>query len=355
MYSDAEAEEFLCSMLGGSCDLDPAVVKDVFGHSGYDVEKALDALLDLCDSTSNRSTKKMYGDHEERAQTERSIHDTLNGGNNNYKPLRGHLVTQSYPSGMKAAHEPSMGHDDRDNARSHESSEMQFLMEYSRGKLNLQQDVLESLFNVPIMSKQESGSMNWKKALKNVEYFAQGFEYNPTSSSIKRDEAEGYKGFRSAADQHREAMKSFYQQAAVAYAKGDRAHASYLSEKGNGFRKLAQTADEKASQAIFEARNKDIRNAVTIDLHGQHVKQAMKLVKVHLLLLAYVPSIKFLRVITGYGTHSIGKGRLKQSVTGLLRKEDIPWSEENPGTLVIEIDRSKKYSFMDVDSDDGTD
>lgn len=30
-YSQEEAEEFLCSMLGGSCDLDPAVVKDVFG------------------------------------------------------------------------------------------------------------------------------------------------------------------------------------------------------------------------------------------------------------------------------------------------------------------------------------
>ena len=29
--SREEAEEFLCSMMGGTCELDPAVVKDVFG------------------------------------------------------------------------------------------------------------------------------------------------------------------------------------------------------------------------------------------------------------------------------------------------------------------------------------
>jgi hypothetical protein len=53
--------------------------------------------------------------------------------------------------------------------------------------------------------------------------------------------------------------------------------------------KQAQRADERASQDIFVARNKGIENVVTIDLHGQHVKPAMKLLKLHLLFGSYVP------------------------------------------------------------------
>lgn len=35
-------------------------------------------------------------------------------------------------------------------------------------------------------------------------------------------------------------------------------------------------------------RNKSIENVITIDLHGQHVRQALRLLKVHLLFGAYV-------------------------------------------------------------------
>lgn len=151
--------------------------------------------------------------------------------------------------------------------------------------------------------------------------------------------------------------------------------------------KVAQVADEKASQDIFEARsehlknkanqsflvaispllfnftiwtklsleicrNKSIKNVITIDLHGQHVKHAIRLLKIHLLFGVYMPcknllqplisivlvflalmpnefylvsscycilfvfciAVKFLRVITGCGSHGVGKSKLKQSV-----------------------------------------
>ena len=45
----------------------------------------------------------------------------------------------------------------------------------------------------------------------------------------------------------------------------------------------------KPSLDLYLCRNKGIENVITIDLHGQHVKQAMKLLKMHLLLGAYVP------------------------------------------------------------------
>ncbi|KAJ6345304.1 hypothetical protein OIU78_008053, partial [Salix suchowensis] len=48
---EKEAEQFLCSMLGNDCELSMGVVRDVLCQCGYDVEKALDALLDLSASS----------------------------------------------------------------------------------------------------------------------------------------------------------------------------------------------------------------------------------------------------------------------------------------------------------------
>lgn len=91
-------------------------------------------------------------------------------------------------------------------------------------------------------------------------------------------------------------------------------------------------------------RNKGIENVITIDLHGQHVKQAMKYVKSLLLLGTYVPgkclllshlmyslfhtnkactfwfsfiwlpAVQTLRLITGCGSHGAGKSKVKQTV-----------------------------------------
>ncbi|KAL6499851.1 hypothetical protein OROGR_027761 [Orobanche gracilis] len=114
---------------------------------------------------------------------------------------------------------------------------------------------------------------------------------------------------------------------------------------------MAQEADEKASQDIFTARNKSIKNVVTIDLHGQHIKQAMELLKLHLLFGAYVRSVRSFRVITGCGSHGVGKSNLKNSVINLLQKEGIAWSEENQGTLLIRLDRQTDFTFSDSRSE----
>jgi hypothetical protein len=45
----------------------------------------------------------------------------------------------------------------------------------------------------------------------------------------------------------------------------------------------------RAPVISYVGRNKHITNTVTIDLHGQHVKQAMKLLKVHMLVCVCMP------------------------------------------------------------------
>ncbi|KAF3662965.1 hypothetical protein FXO37_12228 [Capsicum annuum] len=102
----------------------------------------------------------------------------------------------------------------------------------------------------------------------------------------------------------------------------------------------------------FCCRNKNIENIITIDLHGQHVKPAMRLLKLHLLFGAFVRSVRLFRVITGCGVHGVGKSKLKNSVVELLRKERIECTEENRGTLLIKLNGRMNFSFLDADDDD---
>lgn len=216
----------------------------------------------------------------------------------------------------------------------------------------LQQKVLESLFSIPGCSENEPQHMNWKKVVKKLESFGQAIELCPEPAErALAEKADSYHVFRNAARQHWDTMRSYYQRAGNAYSKGEHAQAAYLSEQGRNFNKLARNADEKASLDIFQARNKNIQNITTIDLHGQHVKQATNLVKLHLLISTFSPSNQLLKVITGSGAQ--GMGKVKQSVIRLLNREGLQWKEDNPGTLVIKVDAFRDYSF--IKSDEGSD
>lgn len=79
------------------------------------------------------------------------------------------------------------------------------------------------------------------------------------------------------------------------------------------------------------------------------------------------------RVITGCGSHGLGKSKLKTSVCqtantymlllhlletatamqviNLLDKEGIEWREENRGALLIKLHGQTNFSFIDSDSD----
>lgn len=55
-----DAEQFLCSMFGDESEISLGVVKDVLGQCGYEVEKALDALLELSSSSRKRRCSSEY-------------------------------------------------------------------------------------------------------------------------------------------------------------------------------------------------------------------------------------------------------------------------------------------------------
>lgn len=357
-YSIEEGEEFLCSMLGDNSELGMAVVKDVLCQCGYDVEKALDALLDI-------STCSLHSFVEGGGCNHSCTYSELSSEGSAYNDTESLQSTDSsdsayHPSERENDIPQYVGYSCRSGMRCLANSEVRPPSGSRAINPDLQQKVLESLFKVPPNSINEPSSMNWKKAVQQVEAFGQGLEYRKRSVTEpllnathgKEDE---YHVCRSVARKHWDSMRTCYQEAAVAYSSGHRAHAAHLSDTGRIHGNLARKADEKASRELFQARNKDIKNTVTIDLHGQHVKQGIGLLKLHLLLFTYIPSVQFLKVITGCGGDGTGKGKLKCSVTSLAKREGIEWCEENSGTLLLRLDGLKEYSFTEDDGKDDSD
>ncbi|KAK9168142.1 hypothetical protein Syun_000282 [Stephania yunnanensis] len=206
--------------------------------------------------------------------------------------------------------------------------------------------------SVPFCDQFKDG--NWSHHANNCENDSRTFHHHADSVHGKNAD---YQSIRKGATERYDAMKSCYQKAAAAYSRGERGYAAYLSEQGRIQNKMAKEADERASLEIFRTRNQGIHNIVTIDLHGQHVQQAIKILKAHLLIFStYISSVPFLvclavqslRVITGYG-HGVAAGKVKQSVIGLLKKECIEWTEENLGSVLIKLNGRRNFSFMNTD------
>ncbi|CAI9778711.1 unnamed protein product [Fraxinus pennsylvanica] len=345
-WSREDKEQFLCSMLGSECDLNLGVIRDVLCQCGYDFEKALDVLLELSGSSSKQSKCCYDSTDGEDAQflleSNGSLSDEI-------------LNSTSHPSEIEVQDNVSPTVNlFRNLSEVSTASESHCLKETGNSESELPLEVLKSLFNMPTPknAEHEPNTMNWRNVVKKMESLGQRLEpgggEQEQSLHAKGDE---YKAFRVTAKQHWESMNSYYQKAATAFANGEREYASYLSEQGRLHNKRAQEADEKASQDIFTARNKNIENMITIDLHGQHIKQAMRLLKLHLLFGACVRSVQLFRVITGCGRHGVGRSKLKNSVIGLLQKEGITWCEENSGTLIIRLDGRSNFNFLDCDSD----
>ncbi|WZY81069.1 hypothetical protein YC2023_027453 [Brassica napus] len=333
-----KAEQFLTSMLGDDCELSMAVVRDVLCQCGYDVDMvsrlssslhgavlALNVLLDMSSSSSTND-------------------DSLSGRSSRIG-FSDSLADTSFDTDTSES-EPSFwgGFSPRDYSKALMSDP--FTTRQGSCEPFHPQKMLESLFNIPQSTKHEPKTMSWRNVAKKM----QSLGIDASSSSGEGSHPENF-ALDSSIKQPINAYITWLK-AAEAYSKGGRAHAAYLSDKGRAASKLAQRADERASQDIFVARNKGIENMITIDLHGQHVKQAMRLLKMHLLLGAYVPSIQTLRVITGCGSHGFGKSKVKQSVTKLLEREGVGYCEENRGTLLIKLEGcSREFSFIDTESD----
>lgn len=343
--SHEDAEQFLCSMLSDECELGMDLVKDVLSQSAYDVEKALDILLELSAPSSELPKSGQHHNLNAKSEDSRSVPESSES-----------LIDRTSDLASSSESDLNMGFNRRNYFDVLAGFETQSPSSPSpKNTSELTQDVLESLFNTrKKSSKHDPDSMNWRNVVKKMQSLGQSYDYSSEDTAKKQHvfaEGDDYRNYRNTASQHYDSMKSYYHKAATAYANGKREYAGYLSDQGRMCNEKARKADEKASQDIFSSRNKNIENVITIDLHGQHVKQGMKLLKLHLLFGAYVRSVRLFRVITGCGSHGVGKSKLKQSVVDLLETENIEWKEENRGTLLIKLNGQREFNFLDSGSD----
>ncbi|XP_021909886.1 SMR domain-containing protein At5g58720 isoform X2 [Carica papaya] len=306
-------EQLLYSMLGDDCELSMAVVKDVLCQCGYNFYKALDVLLDLSATSSEQSVNgRCLSDSLNYKKDKRF--NTENGDNLEDRPSN--CVTHFSESKLQDS-KWSMNGGDRDYLKVLTTSEAPSPTSPRSRESNLPLKVLESLFNLPRSTEREPDKMDWRNVAKKMQSLGPGFDvYTSSVAELEQDtyvKGDEYHAFRKTANQHWGSMRSYYRKAARAHSNGEQGYAAYLSDQGKTENKLAWKADERASHNIFKARNRGIENVITIDLHGQHVKQAMKILKMHLILGSYVPSVQTLRVITGCGSKGLGRSKVKQS------------------------------------------
>ncbi|KAK4791342.1 hypothetical protein SAY86_031755 [Trapa natans] len=335
-----ETEQFLMSMLGEECDLSLAVIRDVLCECGYNVEMALDVLLDISTLPEQCSlnNKSLIGDANGQEDSSFS-----GSGDENLADKESECTSNSCDSEFQDSIWFS-SNNGRFYAEVFDGSESQNTS-CGATNSNASQEILESFYKIYKTSQHEPRTMDWRNIAKKMSSLSSGTHIG--SNIAEPSVGEEYESYRKEAQHHWDSMRSTYQKAATAYSKGEKSYAAYLSDQGKQYSKMRQQADERASQEIFRARNKSIENLITIDLHGQQAKEAIRILKLHLL----VPSIKKLRVITGFGSHGAGKATLKERAIKLMKKEGIEYVEENLGTLLLKLDQPRDFSFLDSDSE----
>jgi DNA-nicking Smr family endonuclease len=154
---------------------------------------------------------------------------------------------------------------------------------------------------------------------------------------VTRDN-ELYKEARALANEAREKAGQMFREASKAYAKGQKEMAEQLTLEGHYWRQKARKEQKRGGHKIFAAKNAQIVNEHTIDLHGCHVEEALDQIDdtMHKLR-TLLPCTWSLEIITGKGLHSEGKvARLRPAVRGFLNDTGLTY-HENAGGFVVRL------------------
>ncbi|BDA46483.1 probable polyadenylate-binding protein-interacting protein 7 at C-terminar half [Coccomyxa sp. Obi] len=159
-----------------------------------------------------------------------------------------------------------------------------------------------------------------------------------------------YTEARTTARDHMRLRNTFFQQATQAYLGGDKALAKELGAKGRWHAQQMAAAHSEASEAIFRARNPAAKGnggqLAVIDLHGQHVAEALKLLRREVTKLRVQnrqpakAGNRTIQILVGTNHHSKGKHstmRLPATVEDFLKNEGIAFKKAQPGALEFSV------------------
>ncbi|KAJ7654822.1 hypothetical protein B0H17DRAFT_892812, partial [Mycena rosella] len=119
---------------------------------------------------------------------------------------------------------------------------------------------------------------------------------------------------------------------------GFRAEAKKLSEQGRKYQAAMEDFNKKASEMIFQEKNKD-RELNEIDLHGLYVKEAVLKVE-EAILAAEGRGDPVVRFIVGQGLHTTDRvPRLKPAMMSYIHQmpREVEADPRNAGVLVVSL------------------
>ncbi|GLT83358.1 hypothetical protein SLE2022_016510 [Rubroshorea leprosula] len=326
-----DIEEFLLNMLEGGFQLDKSVIQEVLGSCGYDVQKSVDKLVDLS-ASSLEKYDDVVGISADQFMEK--------------CPVEGSLSEQ----GQQLC---------SDSAQSEEASSIAKHPVAPPKIDNLQKEVLEALFTFPKKSEEESrriSVVDRSMAFNNLVMKHPGdttksrtAAANNQKSSVDEDEDDenSFDVLRQAVKEYWNTMREYYKAAADAFAKGDKAQAERLLEKGRFFNQKAREADEKSAEKIIEDRSRD-DETMSLDLRNLDAREALRVLRVHLTSISGIPTITYLRLIVGTDDKDPKFRGRKRLIIKQLEKESIKWTEEDNGrTMIIQVDviNPKRLSF----------
>ncbi|XP_058196789.1 putative nuclear RNA export factor SDE5 isoform X2 [Rhododendron vialii] len=324
-------EEFIFKMLGEGFQLDRDMIRNILGCCGYDLHKSVEKLLDLSAVTSEKSDDFCDRSRQRSAYTSPKLESTSCAG--------GNLKLDLKANGSKVPRK-------------------------QKGRIDIQQEVLSALFHAPgsseefhartfrvnAVKKSKASGQAMVEASTNTTVECKIDKINPPNAIEEDDEGDSYVVLRKAVRENRATMKEYYKSAVDAFAKGDLSLAGRLLEEGQFYHTKAREADEESAGIIFEPRNEETEDTVTLDLHENGSKEAIRLLKCHLSSLSGIPlpAMKYLKVIVETNDEDTSKGSRRRLIIKLLEKESIVWIEgENPGTMLILLEEinPKRLSF----------
>ncbi|GKV00935.1 hypothetical protein SLEP1_g13541 [Rubroshorea leprosula] len=322
-----DMEDFLFKMFGVQLDRD--VIQEVLDSCGYDMEKSMEKLLDQLSPNSDKK-KKVLGESGKKII---DMHSSMEG-----------------PSWQKNS---SGGRDVVPDTNGGELPRQQ-------KKNDLQMEVLAAFFTGP--ERFEEPAVQPRRKIKLAkrslafgepvvqpleDFITKEKKTEMMNSRQDEDKEDAFQALRRAVREYRTTMKEYYKAAIDAFDKGDQDRANKLLEQGHFFREKAREADDESNEKIFETRDTETHEEMLLDLHEHGAKEAIRLLKCHLSSLAGIPLFKFLKVIIETNEEDNSKGARRRLVMKLLENESIGWTEGNPGSILIHLDKinPKRLSF----------
>ncbi|OWM68742.1 hypothetical protein CDL15_Pgr024929 [Punica granatum] len=165
-----EAEQFLMGMLGDECELSLAVVRDLLCQCGYNVEKALDVLMDVSASSDERSINSTSLTNNANSREDTTF---VVSSDENLADRESECTSYSCESEFQ----DSMwfvGNTCRNYSEALVGSEIHSATCSRAIESNVSQEVLESFYKIYKSPQHEPRTMNWRNIAKKLSSFSNG-------------------------------------------------------------------------------------------------------------------------------------------------------------------------------------